>query len=545
MSATTKPAKRKALGRGLSEEPLRRQATAIGGFLGEMVEGPRLLKLADISVSDSPAQVERRHRYDEEASAELVASIRELGVLQPIVVRPVLTDDRRQWPHFEVVAGERRLRAARVAGLEQMPCVVRVLDDRRSLEVQLVENLQREGLHELVEAEGYQALIKDHGLTHQEVAEKVGRSKSHVFGRLKLRTLGEAGMAAFRANEIPGSVALALARVPGGALQREALDTVTGTYLATASARSRIDAIQRKFMRDLGAATFKRDRHYWIAPTTRNGLDEPAFDSVDTYGGKLPLCDGCEYNTADRDRWPEAVAGRCAKPPCYDAKQAAVLEAKARRAEARGVKVLRTGAVDTYGSLKSSYIPAGGWEYRDLERDIGKKTTAALRMKAVVRGELVNVVARKDAAVALKAAHVEPPRDNAMETLRAETRRRMERLDAALEKLREAYGARSGEFEAIPRDVAAALLDALWRESHSVTTRRVAQRYPALGAALDADPAGAWGFMPSRHLDDADLVPAALELVWTVPTRDGGHYSGETEWQKRLLAEAAAALEAT
>jgi ParB family chromosome partitioning protein len=122
----------------------------------------------------------RRH-FDEEALASLTASVRELGVLQPILVRPAEADGS-----YELIAGERRWRAAKRAGLQTVPAIVRAVTDVSSLEQALVENLHRQDLNALEEAAAYQQLIEDFHLTHDEVATRVGKSRSAVSNALRL-----------------------------------------------------------------------------------------------------------------------------------------------------------------------------------------------------------------------------------------------------------------------------------------------------------------------------------------------------------------------
>jgi ParB family chromosome partitioning protein len=130
------------------------------------------------SVEPNPHQP--RSRFDDDGLAELAASIRELGVLQPILVRPVGSDT------YQLIAGERRWRAAQRAGLATIPAVVRSADDERTLAEALVENLQREDLGALEEAAAFQRLIEEFGLTHDQVAARVGKSRSAVTNTLRL-----------------------------------------------------------------------------------------------------------------------------------------------------------------------------------------------------------------------------------------------------------------------------------------------------------------------------------------------------------------------
>jgi ParB family chromosome partitioning protein len=127
-----------------------------------------------------PNQFQPRDHFDEEALAGLTASIRELGVLQPILVRQIAPD------RYELVAGERRWRASKRAGLQLMPVIVREVTDTLSLQQALVENLHREDLNPLEEAAAYQQLIEDFGLTQEEVAQRVGKSRSAVTNLLRL-----------------------------------------------------------------------------------------------------------------------------------------------------------------------------------------------------------------------------------------------------------------------------------------------------------------------------------------------------------------------
>jgi len=130
------------------------------------------------SIEPNPAQP--RTTFDEESLSALTASVRELGVLQPVLVRQV------EIGSFQLIAGERRWRAAKRAGLQTVPAIVRTADDTAVLQQALVENLQREDLNALDEAAAYQQLIEDFHLTHEEVATRVGKSRAAVSNALRL-----------------------------------------------------------------------------------------------------------------------------------------------------------------------------------------------------------------------------------------------------------------------------------------------------------------------------------------------------------------------
>ena len=128
-----------------------------------------------------------RHRFDDDEMAELVDSVRQQGVLQPILVRPQPEDPDR----YQIVAGERRWRAAQAAQLHEVPVVIRELGDEETLRLALIENIQRENLSPLEEAEAYQRLVRDFQHSQEELARSVGKSRSHVANTLRLLTLPE------------------------------------------------------------------------------------------------------------------------------------------------------------------------------------------------------------------------------------------------------------------------------------------------------------------------------------------------------------------
>jgi ParB family transcriptional regulator, chromosome partitioning protein len=167
------------LGRGLGALiPTDGSGQAAGG------EGAAESILVEIPVGDiEPNPHQPRVHFDEETLSDLAASIREIGVLQPILVRQVADGQ------YQLVAGERRWRAARRAGLAMIPAIVRDTDDLSSVERALVENLHRQDLTALEEASAYQQLIEDFGLTHDQVSTRVGKSRSAVTNTLRLLQL--------------------------------------------------------------------------------------------------------------------------------------------------------------------------------------------------------------------------------------------------------------------------------------------------------------------------------------------------------------------
>jgi ParB family chromosome partitioning protein len=173
--------------------------------------GPGVARLSVADIAANPHQP--RRNFDATAMDDLIASVKAHGVLQPILVRPV-ADGR-----FEIIAGERRWRAAQAAGLHEMPAVVRPLDDRTAFEIALIENIQRSDLNAVEEARGYKRLIEDFGHTQQVLSTIVGKSRSHVTNLLRLLDLPEAVQAMVEA----GTLAMGHARALIGAADPVAL----------------------------------------------------------------------------------------------------------------------------------------------------------------------------------------------------------------------------------------------------------------------------------------------------------------------------------
>lgn len=174
--------------------------------------GPGMQEIDVSAIRPNPYQP--RDQFDEEALGALADSIREVGVLQPVLVRPA--DDG-----YELIAGERRWRAARRVGLQRIPALVRDTDDGSALEQALVENLQREELNPLEEAGAYQQLIEDFGLTHEQVAQKAGCSRASVSNTLRLLTLPPSIQRMVRERQLAMGHARALLGTPDRAFQEQ------------------------------------------------------------------------------------------------------------------------------------------------------------------------------------------------------------------------------------------------------------------------------------------------------------------------------------
>lgn len=202
---------RKALGRGLDALLPAAGAAPAGGqpAAAGPADGPTVVPLA--AIVPNPAQP--RRQFDEESLETLAASIRRHGLLQPLVVR-------RVGDGYELIAGERRWRAARRAGLAEVPVVIRTVEEApQRLELALIENLQRADLNPLEEAEAYRRLIDVHGLTQEEIAQRVGKSRPAIANALRLLNLPEAVKAQLARGELTAGHARAVLQLDGSQAQ--------------------------------------------------------------------------------------------------------------------------------------------------------------------------------------------------------------------------------------------------------------------------------------------------------------------------------------
>ena len=203
--------KKKGLGRGLSALLGDHAASAIQAVTSATAAGPEgqaaIKGLRTMPVGQlQPGKFQPRRSFDEDRINDLVESVREKGILQPLLVRPLPGQPDR----YEIIAGERRWRAAQGAKLHEVPVIVRDLSDREALEVALVENLQRQDLSPLEEADGYRRLMDDFSHTQEELAKAVGKSRSHVANMIRLLALPDPVKTMLEQGELTAGHARAL-----------------------------------------------------------------------------------------------------------------------------------------------------------------------------------------------------------------------------------------------------------------------------------------------------------------------------------------------
>lgn len=436
--------------------------------------------------------------------AELAASIKAEGrVHSPLLVRPLVGSDDGG---YEIVFGHRRRYAAEAAGLATVPCEVRAMSNAEARAAQASENIQRENLKALEESAQYQGMV-DGGLTATEVAARIGKSRSHVYGRLRLLDLCPQVRQALQSGEVQGEVALLIARVGDEKMQAKALTAIRniGGEIRDGGAKSyrRIrELLNEKFTLDLGKAIFPITSAE-LVPTAGSCTDcrkrtgnAPEFDDV-----TAEKSDEAREQEEDRlqrevekaeeagdDEKAESLynqlsalhnggyvrmrhvgANVCTDPDCFEAKKKAHLKAEAKRLEAEGATVIAgtkaRQAVNAQGQLAEGFVSADKVDLAKAKGDVKPVTIQNPRDGSTVqafRAEDLQVAGVKVKApkVARKAGydpeHHERERERNRVAAEAELHARM----AVLQAVRHAAaGAPRGEFDL--RLVARAMIDRL------------------------------------------------------------------------------------
>lgn len=283
--------------------------------------------------SIAPSPTNPRKHFDAAGMAELTDSVRRHGVMQPILIRPwpVAYPCEGPRPLYEIVAGERRWRAACAAGVHDIDVKVRDLTDKEVIELQIVENLQRRDLHPLEEADGYERMMRHHGYTADDLAAKIGKSRGYIYGRLKLVSLCDAARRRFFAGDLNPSVALLVARIPTSKLQEQALgeilaDDNAGDDDETMTVREARAHLQRRYMLDLAKAPWR-------------------LDDADLLP-KAGSCRDCVKRTGCQPEIFDDVSSAdvCTDIECYAAKKTAALKREVAEAKTNGAKVIEGAA---------------------------------------------------------------------------------------------------------------------------------------------------------------------------------------------------------
>jgi ParB/RepB/Spo0J family partition protein len=282
----------------------------------------------------SPTNPRKRRGLDEVSLNELANSIKSVGIAQPILVRVSLQKDGagavENRGNYEIIAGERRWRAAGIAGLDQVPCILLNIDDLEVLKIQLVENKQRSDLDELEEAEGYEKLLQQkdsngNAYTVEAIAKSMGVSKGTIYARMKLLDLCQEGRDAFYNGKLDASRALLISRIPVEKLQLQVLkEALVSTHRDEPylSYRGLRDLIQDKYMLDLSDAPF----------------DIKDAELVPKSGS----CTDCRQRTGNQPELFDDVEDKdiCTNPVCHAMKKTAHVLALQKRYEESGAKLI-------------------------------------------------------------------------------------------------------------------------------------------------------------------------------------------------------------
>ena len=404
-----------------------------------------LVPLADIVSSPTNP---RKH-FDAAKLSELADTIKASGVHTPILLRYLpparLQDtftDRRlgsKLPQYEIVAGERRYRASAIAGVATIPALIRAMSDQQALEVQLLENLQRDDLSELEEAEGYQQLCDLTNIAKDALAEKIGRSRRYVYDRLKLLKLQPLARTALQDGKISATAALAIAVVHDGDLQAKALAHATQTDWQ-------------------GETPSTRELQRWMRQTLMLELAKAPFDiQLAALYPRAGACTTCPKRTgADPDLFADTPGpDMCLDAPCYRAKEAAHSQIKIAEAQAKGQTIISGKAaqellVDGYKIKFKGYRRLDDAEDsptdKPLRKIIGKQMDVEGLQEVMIEnpkkaGELIGAITNENALRLIKTVlgNADEAKAVSKEVKQLAAEKKKKADDKALEKFEQAW----------------------------------------------------------------------------------------------------------
>lgn len=356
-----------------------------------------------------------RRTFIEEGLEELATDIRQLGVHSPLLVRPrvpalfVGTDDPNAQCGFELVFGHRRLRASRLAGLTELPCMVRALSDEQVKRMQISENLERENVHPFEEAEGFHALMRDHGVSAEDLVAQTGKSRTYIYSRLKLLQAIPSVRQACLQGQFDAEAALLIARVRHPKLQERALKAIEKKYWSLEDGGKR----SYRQIKELLASLFTLDLKRAIFDTEDATLVPSAgvCSTCDKLSGNAP-----EYTdlTQRREVYPGHFEGGkdnlCTDHTCWETKHKAHLVREAERLRDAGKVVVDGNKAKAALSADGKTVKGAYVDLETVKRALkaaGKKS-ANLPMVAIQdqrTGKMVQAVA----ATELKALGIAKP----------------------------------------------------------------------------------------------------------------------------------------
>jgi ParB/RepB/Spo0J family partition protein len=342
-----------------------------------------VLFLSTADIDKSPWNRPDGSGFDDKQIAELAASIREKGIIQPLVVRK--HPNPKAKTTYELICGERRWSAAKTIKLDRVPCLVREVTDNEARELQIIENLHREGLHPIEEAKGYSDLLAQKNpkgqpvYTIESLAQKLGKSVAFLYGRIKLLKMPEIAQEMMWKGKLSASVALLLCRIPDPKLAEKA----TLEVLDDCNFGSEEEKRQRALNKDLDPMSFRRAKQhiqdkYMIrlkgAPFDQENPELVPVETIDgerRAGGK---CSDCPWRTGNMKALFGDVdsADVCTNPTCFKKKKDSAFKREAAKAKEDGRTLLK----DTQAARIFSEGELHSHDYVDLKDTVpGKRKT--------------------------------------------------------------------------------------------------------------------------------------------------------------------------
>lgn len=344
----------------------------------------------------TPSKTNPRTLFDKGKLADLAASIAKHGILEPLLVRKLPGARIAEGMH-EIVAGERRYRAAVMAGLQEVPCIVRTLTDEEALEIQVIENVQRDDLHPMEEAVGYGDLVRLFHHTQEDIAARVGKSPAYIAQRMKLLDLSAPARKLFMDGQLTASTALIIARIPVADLHIKAAKEITERDgMTTAAAR---DWVQRLYMLDLKSAP---------------------FDVKDAELNNAGPCGTCPKRTGNQAAlFADITKGDlCTDPACFRGKAVAHGQRLVAAAEKSGQRVIKgkeaKAVMPYHNHVTGSFVEFTQkcWDdpkSRTAAQIVGKDYQPVLLLNPHEPGLVTQLVPKADIAKALTAQGVASP----------------------------------------------------------------------------------------------------------------------------------------
>jgi ParB/RepB/Spo0J family partition protein len=396
------------------------------------------------NIVESPFQY--RRTYNEASLIALAETMKPPhgSILQAIVVRPNPHPEIKNFGsddpiEYELVFGHRRRRAALIAGLTEVPIDVRDMTDEEVQRAQLIENIGREDVHPIEEAEGFERLMNDHGVTADQITADTGKSRSYVYGRLKLLKAVPSVRDACLRGDIGSEVALLLARLPSAKVQEHALAAIKAQHMdlqdgGKQSYRRIRELLVDKYTLDLSTAIFDITDITLLTDTPcANCLDCP------DRSGNAPEFEDITHNR-DAGGWTKkGNADICTQPDCFERKKKAHLQREAAKLEAQGKTVIEGNkakqAMDAHGHLRGGYIPLA-----NVKAELKKaKVTgvATLSIQDPRTGRIVEAVKRDDMVKAGLLKEDDAPKKTSATAGSQRDARTQEEADALTEKNKE------------------------------------------------------------------------------------------------------------